>query len=82
MAEFRVRFKGMLNRSERDRLAAAGIALESSEPSSIGGIPGAGRPIYTVSVEAESSEQALTKVREALDPDTGNFSDWEVVVPS
>lgn len=81
MARFRVRFKGMLNRSERDRLATAGIALESSEATSIGGIPGTGRPIYTVSVEAESSEQALTKVREALDPDTGNFSDWEAETP-
>ncbi|HEU4737968.1 MAG TPA: hypothetical protein VFS54_02670 [Solirubrobacterales bacterium] len=81
MVTCRVRFKGLLNRSEHERLAAAGIALESSEPSSIGGIPGAGRPTYTVSVEAESSEQALTKVREALDPDTGNFSDWEVATP-
>jgi hypothetical protein len=81
MASFRVRFKGILNRSERGRLAAAGIALESSEPSSVGGIPGAGRPIYTVSVEADSPERALTLVREALDPDTGNFSDWEVVTP-
>lgn len=78
MARYRVRFKGMLNKSERARLAAAGIALEGSEPSSVGGIPGAGRPIYTVSIEAESSEQALAKVREALDPDTGNFSNWDV----
>lgn len=79
MARFRVRFKGMLNRSERDRLAAADIAVESSEPSSLGGIPGAGRPIYTVSVEASSADEALIRVREALDPDTGNFSDWEAV---
>lgn len=81
MAGHHVRFKGMLNRSERERLGAAGIALESSEPSAIAGIPGAGRPIYTVRVEAESPEQALTKVREALDPDTANFSDWEVEAP-
>lgn len=78
MARFRVRFKGMLNRAERERLAAAGVALEESEPSSIGGIPGAGRPIYSVRVEAESQERALAAVREALDPDTGNFSNWEV----
>lgn len=78
MAPYRVRFKGMLNRAERERLAAAGIGLEGSEPSSVGGIPGAGRPIYSVGVEAESSEQALATVREALDPDTGNFSNWEV----
>lgn len=81
MASYRVRFKGMLNRSERERLAAVGLAVEGSKSSSVGGIPGAGRPIYTVSVEADSSEQALTRVREALDPDTGNFSDWEAVTP-
>ena len=78
MADYRVRFKGMLNKSERARLAEAGISLEGSEPSSIGGIPGAGRPIYTVSLEAISADEALTRVREALDPDTGNFSNWEV----
>ena len=77
MASHRVRFKGMLNRSERERLTASGIALESSEPTSIAGIPGAGRPVYTVSVEAESPEQALTKVREARVPDTGTVSNWE-----
>lgn len=81
MASHRVRFKGVLHRSERERLAAAGIAVESSELSSVGGIPGAGRPIYTVSLEAESSEQALTTVREALEPDTANFSNWEVEAP-
>jgi hypothetical protein len=77
MASYRVRFKGMLNKSERARLADAGITVEDSEPSSVGGIRGAGRPIYTVSVEATSEDDALTKVREALDPDTGNFSNWE-----
>ena len=68
----------MLNKSERTRLAGAGISFEGSEPTSFGGIPGAGRPIYTVSVEAASADEALTAVREALDPDTGNFSNWEV----
>lgn len=77
MARYRVRFKGMLNKSERARLAEAGVTFEGSDPTSVGGIPGAGRPIYTVSVEATSAEDALTKVREALDPDTGNFSNWE-----
>jgi hypothetical protein len=81
MARCRVRFKGMLNRAERERLAAAGIVLENSEPSSVGGIPGAGRPIYSVSVEGESPEQALGTVREALDPDTGNLSGWSVESP-
>ncbi len=77
MASYRVRFKGMLNKSERARLADAGIAVEGSEPSSAGGIRGGDRPIYTVSLEADSADEALTKVREALDPDTGNFSNWE-----
>jgi hypothetical protein len=81
MASFRVRFKGMLNRSERERLDAAGIVLEDSEPTSAAGIPGTGRPIYTVRVEAASAEEAITAVREALDPDTGNFSDWDVSSP-
>jgi hypothetical protein len=81
MARYRVRFKGMLNRAERERLAGAGIALEGSEPSSVGGIPGAGRPVYSVGVEAESPEQALATVRETLDPDTGNFANWEVESP-
>jgi hypothetical protein len=78
MARYRVRFKGMLNRAERERLSAAGVVLEKSESSTVGGIAGAGRPIYSVTVEAESPERALAAVREALDPDTGNFSNWEV----
>ena len=77
MACFQVRFKGILNRSERLQLVAAGILVDSSEPPSVGGIPGAGRPTYTVSVEANSADEALAKVREALEPDTANFSDWE-----
>lgn len=36
-----------------------------------------GRPIYTVSVEASSADEALTKVRNAIEPDTANFSGWE-----
>lgn len=78
MARYLVRFKGMLNRAERERLAAAGIVLERSESSTVGGIAGAGRPIYSVGVDAESPEEGLATVREALDPDTGNFSNWEV----
>jgi hypothetical protein len=78
MARFHVRFKGMLNRSERERLLAAGIAIEESEPSRVGGIPGGGRPIYTVGLEAGTAEQALAEVRQAIEPDTGNFTDWEV----
>jgi hypothetical protein len=78
MPSFQVRFKGMLNKSERTRLEAAGINLEREDSSAVGGIPGTGRPIYTVSVEATSPEEAMLAVREALDPDTGNFSDWKV----
>lgn len=81
MACFQVRFKGLLNKSERHRLVAAGILVDSSEPASISGIPGAGRPVYTASVEADSADEALTKVREALEPDTANFSDWDVETP-
>ncbi|HEY6730857.1 MAG TPA: hypothetical protein VI039_07525 [Solirubrobacterales bacterium] len=76
MPSFRVRFKGMLNKSEGERLSAAGIVLEGSERSELAGIVGVGRPVYTVSLEASSAEEAMARVREALDPDTGNFSDW------
>jgi len=36
------------------------------------------RPIYTVSVEAASAEEALQRVRNAIEPDTANFTGWEV----
>lgn len=32
-------------------------------------------------VEASSADEALSKVREALEPDTGNFTDWDVESP-
>ena len=78
MPTFAVRFKGMLNKDEHDRLARVGITVKDQGPSiQIGGIK-TGAPIYTVEVEASSQAEALQKVREALDPDTGNFSNWEV----
>lgn len=77
MPTFAVRFKGMLTRSEHERLELAGIAIEDQEPSlQIGGIR-TGAPIYTARVQAATEAEALQKVREALDPDTGNFSSWE-----
>ena len=83
MPSFHVRFKGMLTGQERERLTAAGIQLEDKRSSMVAGSPETGpvptgRPIYTVSVEADSAEQALTKVREAIEPDTANFTGWEV----
>jgi hypothetical protein len=77
MAIFCVRFKGMLTRQERQRLDAAGITIERKERSMQIGIVKTGRPIFTVRVEASSEDEALAKVREALDPDTANFSNWE-----
>jgi hypothetical protein len=81
MPPFAVRFKGMLTKEERQRLTAAGIEITSSEPSMQtgfeGGSLGTSRPIYTAAVEAASEEEALAKVREALEPDTANFSNWE-----
>lgn len=82
MPSFQVRFKGMLTGQERERLAAAQIRLEGSRSSMIVGSPETGtaptgRPIYTVSLEASSAEEALAKVREAIEPDTANFSNWE-----
>jgi hypothetical protein len=77
MPAFFVRFKGMLTRQERRRLEAAGITIERKEGSVRIGIIRTGRPIFTVGVEAASEDEALAKVREALDPDTANFSNWE-----
>ena len=83
MPSFHVRFKGMLTGQERERLTAAGIRLEGSQSSLVTGSPETGivrtgRPIYSVLLEADSAEKALTKVREAIEPDTANFSGWEV----
>lgn len=83
MPTFQVRFKGMLTGQERERLTAAGIRLEGSRASMVTsspttGIVRTGRPIYTVALEADSPEQALARVREAIEPDTSNFSGWEV----
>jgi len=75
--DFLVRFKGMLTKEERERLEAAGITIVSRERSMRIGVVKTGLPVYTVRLEAASEQEALQKVREALDPDTGNFSNWE-----
>jgi hypothetical protein len=82
MPTFAVRFKGLLTAQERERLAAAGVTLEGSRSSMVAGDPETGtvrtgRPIYTVAVEAASEGEALARVREAIEPDTANFSGWE-----
>ena len=77
MPIFAVRFKGMLNKDECERLKRAGITIEDQEPSLQIGNVKTGVPIYTVHLEAPSEDEALLKVRTALDPDTGNFSNWE-----
>lgn len=83
MPTFAVHFKGMLTGQERERLAAAGIELAGSRASMRAGTEetgtiGTGRPIYTAKLEAASAEGALAKVREAIEPDTSNFSGWSV----
>jgi hypothetical protein len=82
MPAFAVRFKGMLTKEERERLTAAGIEFAGSRSSMTAGTEetgtvGTGRPIYTVKLEAPSDQEALTRVREAIEPDTSNFSGWE-----
>jgi hypothetical protein len=74
---FFVRFKGMLTRQERERLEAVGVKIERKEHSMRIGIVKTGRPIFTVRVEADSEDEALAKVRAAIEPDTANFSNWE-----
>ena len=78
MPTFAVRFKGMLTKDERGRLATADLEITGSESSMVAGTIGTGRPIYTVTVEAPSADEALARVREAIEPDTANFSNWEV----
>lgn len=73
MPSHAVRFKGMLTKAHRERLAAAGITLESSEAGSQIGL----MKIHTVRVEAGSAEEAVARVRETLAPDDVNFSNWE-----
>ena len=82
MPIFAVRFKGLMTGHERERLTAAGIELKNSKASMTAGDPetgtvGTGRPIYTVTVEANSESEALARVRAAIEPDTSNFSGWE-----
>ena len=82
MPLFAVHFKGMLTKAERERLAAAGIELAGSRSSLTTGSRETGtvitgRPIYTVKLEAASEHEALSRVREAIEPDTSNFSGWE-----
>jgi hypothetical protein len=82
MPTFAVSFKGLMTGQERERLTAAGIKLEGSKRSMVVGDPetgtiGTGRPIYTVAVEATSQDEALAKVREAIEPDSSNFSRWQ-----
>jgi hypothetical protein len=72
----------MLTKDERERLAAAGIELTGSRSSMTAGSEetgtvGTGRPIYTVALDAPTEREALTRVREAIEPDTSNFSGWE-----
>jgi hypothetical protein len=82
MPVFAVRFKGMLTGDERERLAAAGVELAGSKASmKVGtaetGTIATGPPIYTVKLEASSEQEALARVREAIEPDTSNFSGWD-----
>lgn len=77
MPLFAVRFKGMLTKDERERLKQAGVTIESQEPSLQIGFVRTGAPVYTAHVSAASADEALQQVREALDPDTANFSGWE-----
>jgi hypothetical protein len=77
MPSFEVRFKGMLTRAERERLEQAGIAIVGQERALRIGPVKTGLPIFTAQLEASSADEALQAVREALDPDTGNFSGWE-----
>jgi hypothetical protein len=77
MPIFSVRFKGMLTKGDREHLDAAAIEILGSKPSMKIGSVELGRPIFTVHAEAASPADALAKVRAALEPNTGNFTNWE-----
>jgi hypothetical protein len=77
MPSYHVHFKGMLTKEERERLSATGIEVEGSESTVLAGVE-TGRPIYSVRIEAQSADEAVAAVREALEPDSVNFSDWDV----
>jgi hypothetical protein len=77
MTTFSVRFKGLLFKTHHERLRDAGIVLRSSEPSVQIGMIKTGEPINTVSVEADSEQEALEAVEAALGIDAVNFSAWE-----
>ena len=84
MPVFAVRFKGMLTKAERERLDASGIELAGSRSSMMAGSEetgtvAIGRPIYTVTLEATTEDEAIARVRDAIEPDTANFSGWEAV---
>ncbi|HEX5983279.1 MAG TPA: hypothetical protein VFY69_03645 [Solirubrobacterales bacterium] len=79
MATHAVRFKGILHKVHFERLEKAGVTIQSKEPSMQLGAIKTGRPIYTVTLEAASPEEALARVRELLMPDTSTFVDWEAV---
>lgn len=81
MPVFHVRFKGLLTKAERERLERAGIAIKGKEPSLQIGTIKTGPSIYTTEVEAATEQEALQAVRDAMDPDTGNFSNWEAGPP-
>lgn len=77
MPSFAVRFKGLLFKNQRARLSAAGIDLVSSEPAMQIGPIQTGEPINTVTLEADSEENAIATVKGKLTPDDVNFSAWE-----
>lgn len=77
MPIFSVRFKGLLFKTHRDRMEETGIVLQESKPALRIGSVETGEPINTVSVEADSAEDAVAKVMETLAPDDVNFTQWE-----
>jgi hypothetical protein len=77
MPTYSVRFKGLLFKTHYERLAKAGIELQSSEPSMQIGEVETGEPINTALVEASSEERAVLAIKAALVPDDINFSAWE-----
>lgn len=77
MPVFAVRMKGLLAKSQRERLAAAEIEIAGKEPSMQIGAIKTGPPIHTLHIESSSQEEALRTVREVLEPDSTTFSNWE-----
>jgi len=78
MARFVVEFRGELLDKHRADLHRAGISEESASSGVREGVLYAGQAFHVVSLDTESADAAVEKVRDALGGDAPRFQDWRV----